>query len=84
MYLSFCSPQKELYCLSGEFGDGSDGVGMAQEKEWQLGVFEGDFRGTCASLSSLNSVPFLTKNTLYGNRSGAAKNFCWPILIRGA
>lgn len=77
MYLTFCSAQRDLYCLSGEFGDGSDGMGMAQGKEWQLGAFEGDFLGTNASLSSLYSVPFLTKNTLYGNRSGVVKNCCW-------
>lgn len=77
VYLTFCSPQKGLYCLCGEFGDGADGMGMAQEKEWQLGAFEGHFPGTCASFSSLNSVPFLTKITLYGNSSGVAKNYCW-------
>lgn len=51
-------------------------MGMAQEKEWQLGI-DGDFTGTCSSFLSLNSVPFLLKNILCGNSCGVAKSCCW-------
>lgn len=50
---------------------------MAQEKEGVLGAFGWDFAGTSASFSSLNSVPFLTKSSLYGNSSGLAGRCCW-------
>lgn len=51
-------------------------MGMAKKKEWQLGAFEGFFPGTSVFFSSLNSVPFLTKNTWYGSSSDVAKNCC--------
>lgn len=37
---------------------------MAQKKEGELGAFEWDYTGTSALFSSLNSVPFLTDNSL--------------------
>lgn len=47
---------------------------MGMKKKWKLGAFEGCFPGTCASFSSLNSVPFLARSAWCG---GVAKNFCW-------
>ena len=71
------SSSKQVLLPDGRVSRWSGRNRMAQEKEGRRGAFGWDFTGTLASFSSLNSVPFLTKNSLYGNSSGSAERCYW-------